>query len=132
MENKILFIVLVFGIILINAGMISAEQELSCVQAAVLKREMTIASAYQNLMTEMGKAFELRTQTIIAGYGILDKKIRQATIKSAWKNYNDSYKVLKKELIETRKQAWKDFKSDRENCKVSKEMSDSESYELRL
>jgi hypothetical protein len=133
--EKILILGFVFSLLFacyIASVSATESQNLSCVQNALIKREMAIGLAYQNLVTNVAVIFNTRSQSLLIAYGIENKKERNAAIKQAWKDYNNGYKSLVKDFKLVRKSAWDEFNQDRIACKSPKELADNQNNEIRL
>ena len=137
MEKKILAIVfsIVFLIVLMAISVSATTTTTSsskqntynatCMQNAVIKRETSIMTAYQNFISQLVGEFQIRSASLISAYGLNDSKERKEAVKEAWKAYTDSYKSSAKELTNARNLAWKNFNADKAVCKNNENIESS-------
>jgi len=99
---------------------LSANTEnITCVKAAVERRETAIQSALDNFYNSVKTALQTRKSDLSVAWTNSEKNARRTAIKTAWQNF----KVSKNSAIQTFRKAkiaaWQQFKIDRKNCKAS-------------
>lgn len=95
----------------------SPSPALSCVKAAVDKRETAIQSAMDTFHNSVKTALQNRKTALLAAWNITNTQQRKAAILKAWQTFRTEYKNAKKAFNDARKAAWTQFGADRKACK---------------
>ena len=85
-------------------------------QTAIQKRDNAIIAAVDTYHTAVVQALTTRRDALVAAWGNTDKTARRAAIKAAWKVYRTSQTQALKALRNGKKEAWKQFGTDRKAC----------------
>lgn len=94
------------------------KADLSCMKAAVEKRENSIISAKEKSFTAMDTAFKARRDSLKAAWDKTDAKERREAINTAWSTFRKSHKDARTQLRTDDKTAWTTFKKDSKTCGV--------------
>ncbi len=90
--------------------------DLSCMQAAVSKRETAVINAYDTYSTAITATLQTRKSALVAAWTITDTKQRWTAIMKAWTTFWKDRKAARQTFRMTRNAAWKQFKIDRKAC----------------
>lgn len=100
-------------------------EQLTCVRAAVAKRESSLLSALTTSSSTLATAYSTRAFALDAAYQLTDKVARRTAIESAWEAWMTSLKDARKAHQVSQKAAWDTFKSDTKTCGVSSKQTDA-------
>lgn len=101
-----------------TTGNASKTGDLTCVKAAVEKRETAIQTAFDSFSAAIKSALGTRKSELSAAWTITDKNQRQTAIKAAWDKFKESKQSTSKSFKTARDVAWKQFTTDRKACKA--------------
>jgi hypothetical protein len=117
--KKVLFLSLVLALALpalAQTASSAKELNVACVQAAVEKRENALISAFSAYHTAMGTALSARLAALKSAWAATAVKERRAALKSAWQNYKNALSAARKTFANAKKDAWKQYLTDRKAC----------------
>lgn len=90
--------------------------DITCIQAAVDKREAAIIAAVDTYHSTVKTALETRRAALKAAWAIADRTQRRAAIKAAWDAFRGTWRTASNALHKTRRDAWKQYRTDRRAC----------------
>lgn len=88
----------------------------ACIQSAVSKRDLAVASALDAHVAGQKTAIVTRTSAINAGWAVPAAKDRRAALRTAWKNFESSSMRARKAFRDSNKTVWKQFDADMKAC----------------
>jgi len=126
MAKKILIALMALAIFLstglivkaVGKNLTDSTEVLTCVKAAVEKRETAIQNAFDNYSTAVKSALQTRKSELLSAWDIADRNQRRVAIKNAWNKFKEAKRIAAKNFNQARLSAWKQFTIDRKNCKV--------------
>lgn len=95
---------------------IAATFSPACMQAAVAKRENALMSAFDTRSLSTKTVLQKRGDAQTAAWALTDAKARRLALKKVWTDYSASVRKVAKEWQTNRKNAWKQFTTDRKAC----------------
>ncbi len=104
-----------------------AGAKLSCIQAAVDKRETAIGSAFDVFangspaVKGMKQAYADRAAALHAAYGITATADRKTAVEKAWTDFRTAKEAARKTFKSSRDRAWATFGTDRQACKAPRQ-----------
>lgn len=93
-----------------------AELQVSCIQAAVEKRDTSLIAAFDAYANAAKTALSARTSALKTAWAISAAKDRRAAIKQGWKKYSDSLTAARRTFSAAKKTAWQQFNAERKAC----------------
>ncbi len=100
--------------------------DLTCMKAAVEKRENSIIAAKEKSFASMDTAFKARRDSLKTAWDKTDVKERREAINAAWKTFREAHKTARAQLRTDDKTAWSTFKTDAKACKVDSASTNSD------
>ncbi len=92
--------------------------DLSCMKAAVGKREDSIVAGKAKAFTALNATYSARRNSLKTAWDKTDAKERRSAINDAWSNYRTAHKEARAELRKDLGIAWSTYKTDSKACKV--------------
>jgi hypothetical protein len=90
--------------------------DLACMQAAVEKRDNALIAAIDAYHTAARAALEKRRDALKAGWALTDRTARRAALRKVWSEFKKSHKKAVQDLRKAKRNAWKQFRTDRKAC----------------
>lgn len=135
--NKFLTSVILGALVLAVGTPVLAEYapkkaDLSCMKAAVGKREDSVVAGKAKAFTALNATYTARRAALKAAWDKTDAKERRNAINDAWSNYRTSHKEARTTLRNDISAAWATFKNDRKACRVDSGSTASDNAGLKI
>lgn len=91
----------------------------TCMKLAIEKREDAIFLGWENYVSKIKSAYEIRKNELIEAWGITDVVQRQIAIKNSWNKYRENVKFAQNEWRQLKQNVWSQFNKEVKNCKLS-------------
>ena len=93
----------------------------SCIQAAVEKRDTALVSAVGTFSTSIQSALTTRRDALKAAWAQTDRTARKNALQTAWNSYKKSTRSSKEILKSSRKSAWDTYKTEAKSCNATED-----------
>lgn len=103
---------------------------LSCMTAAVDKRETVIESVANSYASTIQNALTSRKSALDTAWSITNSKDRRAAIRAAWRTFSSTIRKARYDYRTATKAAWQTFYADRKSCGRGATAEDPTSHEV--
>jgi hypothetical protein len=99
--------------------------DIPCIQAAIEKRDTAIIAGLDTYAPAVKTALQTRKDELKAGWALTEKNARKTALKNAWKKYRESVRTARRTFRDAKRNAWKQFSTDRKACNAAPMSEDS-------
>lgn len=87
-----------------------------CMQNATVKRDDAIIAGLDTFSSSVKVALQTRRDGLKAAWAITDNTQRKTAIKTAWTAFQGTWKKTKQAMMNVKKTAWQQFRTERKAC----------------